>query len=74
MNLKPLWVSDPIIKTIDPDELPQIVFAITTKNNELSKQENYIYLRQIANLIKQEVKTVKNVTSLDIVWWKKTGC
>jgi len=73
MNLKPLWVSEPIIKTIDPDELAQVVFAITSKNEKLTKEQNYIYLRQIANLIKQKVKTVDNITTLEIVWWEKNN-
>jgi len=72
LDLKPIWVSDPIIKAIDPDELPQITYAITYKNNNknlLNTQERYIYLRQIANIIKQELKTIKNITTMEIVWW-----
>ena len=73
MMLKPLWVSDPIIKTIDPDELAQIVFSISLKENKdnLTKKEKYIYLRQIANIIKDKLKTTKNVTTLEIVGWYK---
>ena len=73
MILKPLWVSDPIIKTIDPDELAQIVFSISLKNNKnnLTKKEKYIYLRQIANIIKDKLKTTPNVTTLEIVGWYK---
>lgn len=72
LDLKPIWVSDPIIKAIDPDELPQITYAITYKNNNknlLNTQERYIYLRQIANIIKQELKTIKDITTMEIVWW-----
>ena len=74
MLLKPIWVWEPIIKTIDPDELSQIVFSISIKNTPaggLSKKEKYIYLRQIANIVKDKLKTVKNVTTLDIVGWYK---
>lgn len=67
-ELKPLWVKDPIIKTIDPDELPQITFAISYNGDELSKEDSYIYLRQIANLVKEKVKTIKNITTIDIAW------
>jgi len=72
-NLKPLWVSEPIIKTIDPDELSQIIFSISLKENKdnLTKKEKYIYLRQIANIIKDKLKTVENVTTLEIVGWYK---
>jgi len=73
MILKPMWVSDPIIKTIDPDELSQIIFSISLLENKdkLSKKEKYIYLRQIANIIKDKLKTVKNITTLEIVGWYK---
>jgi len=78
-NLKPLWVSDPIIKTIDPDELSQIVFSISlnppltppSKGGGLTKKEKYIYLRQIANIVKDKLKSVKNVTTLELVGWYK---
>ena len=81
MDLKPLWVENPIIKAINPDDLPQITYAISytppaslppqlrgTKG-ELSENEQQIYLRQIANIIKNKLKTIKNITTLDIVGW-----
>ncbi len=73
MDLKPIGVENPIVQTIDPDELPQITFAISynEKNSKLTEQERYIYLRQIANIIKENIKIVKNVTTIDIVWWYK---
>ncbi len=71
MRLKPLWVKDPLIETIDPDELPQIVYAIKYTGHTLNNQESSIYLRQIANIIKNKIKSIKNVTTLDIVWWYK---
>ncbi|MDQ7008846.1 MAG: efflux RND transporter permease subunit [Candidatus Gracilibacteria bacterium] len=74
MLLKPLGVGKPIIKTIDPDELSQIVFSISIiphlKKEGLgvvTSTEKYIYLRQIANIIKNKLKTVKNITTLEIV-------
>ncbi len=71
MRLKPLWVKDPLIQTIDPDELPQIVYSIRYIWNKLNQEQSYIYLRQIANIIKDKIKTIKNVTTLNIVWWYK---
>jgi len=71
MMLKPLWVKDPLIQTIDPDELPQIVYAIKYTGNKLNDEQSYIYLRQIANILKEKIKTIKNVTTLDIVWGYK---
>jgi len=77
LDLKPLWVGDPMIKSIDPDELPQITYAISYDNqsinqeDSLSTQDQNIYLRQIANIIKNELKKLDNVTTLEIVWWNK---
>lgn len=97
MDLKPLWVSNPIITTMDPDELSQITYAISYKKEQnplnppcqveieqtcsspdkgsmggvLSQEEQLIYLRQIANIVKNKLKILKNVTTLDIVWWAK---
>ncbi|MDD3646447.1 MAG: efflux RND transporter permease subunit [Candidatus Gracilibacteria bacterium] len=67
LELKPIGVSTPIVKTIDPDELPQITFAISYKGEDISEEEQYIYLRQIANILKEKIKTIENVTTLDIV-------
>jgi len=75
LSLKPLWVWNPIVTTINPEELPQITYAIYYDNktnsnvSTLSQNEEQIYLRQIANIIKNKLKTIKNVTTLDIVWW-----
>ncbi len=72
MLLKPLGVQDPIIETIDPDELSQIVYSISINGeSELTQKEKYIYLRQIANIVKDKIKTIKNITTLTIVWWYK---
>jgi len=75
LDLKPLWVWNPVVTTINPEELPQITYAIYYDNKDntnfsiLSTSEEQIYLRQIANIIKNKLKTIKNVTTLDVVWW-----
>lgn len=71
LDLKPLWVQNPIIKTIDPDELSQITYAISYNSWSLTNEEQTIYLRQIANIIKNKLKTILNVSTLEIVWWTK---
>jgi len=74
LDLKPLWVENPIIKTIDPDELPQITYAISYSWNDIKNDEDvYIYLKQIAKLIENKVKTIENLTTIDIVWWYKNN-
>lgn len=73
MDLKPIGVENPIIKAINPDELPQIVYGIysTQTGSILSDTQKSIYLRQIANIIKNKIKTIPNITTLDIVWGLK---
>ncbi len=69
LDLKPIWVSDPVVKSIDPDLLPQITFSISMSENSDNDENDYIYLKQIASQIKNEVKQLKNITTIDIVWW-----
>jgi hypothetical protein len=58
----------PIIKAINPDELPQITYVIYYKSQDkLKEAEKQIYLRQIANIIKNKLKVIDNVTTLDVV-------
>ncbi len=66
---KPDSIWNPQIKAIDPDELSQITYAISYNWTDLSEKDQYIYLKNIANIIKDKVKTIDNVTTLDIVWW-----
>lgn len=68
---KPFWVWNPIIKAIDPEELSQITYAINYTWNELKQEDAQIYLRQIANLIKEKIKTIPNITTMEIVGWIK---
>ena len=72
MWLKPLWVWEPFVTTIDPETLPQITYAISYNWNELNVEEKYIYLRSIATIIKEKLKTINNLTTIDIVGWYKS--
>ncbi len=72
MDLKPLGVWNPIVTTIDPETLPQITYAISYNWIELNDEQKYIYLRSIATIIKNKLKTIKNLTTIDIVWWYKS--
>ncbi|MDP2090638.1 MAG: efflux RND transporter permease subunit [Candidatus Gracilibacteria bacterium] len=66
-DLKPFEVQDINIKSIDPEELPQVSLAITYKGNDLTEKETGIYLRSIANNLKEEIKQVENTTVIDII-------
>ncbi len=69
MDLSPIWASNPVIKSINPEDLSQITFAIIYDWDSTDEWKNYIYLKQIASLISEEVKSIKNVSTIDIVWW-----
>jgi len=70
INFKPNEIWEPIIRSIDPEDLSQITYAINyIWDNELTNEQKQIYLRQIANLIKQEIKKIENITTIEIVWW-----
>jgi len=47
MDLKPIGVENPIIKTLNPDELPQITYAISYiwSGNISSKKNKYIFAK-----------------------------
>ena len=45
-NLKPLWVSEPIIKTIDSDELAQIIFSISLNYYPVSSKEGELIMTE----------------------------
>lgn len=71
-NYQELWIKIPIIKSITSDDLPQITYAISyisDNNIKLNEEEKYIYLKQIANLIKNKIKNIENTTTIDIVSW-----
>lgn len=73
MWLKPIWVESPIVTKIDPESLPQITYAISYDWDDLSESQKYIYLRQIANIVKDDLKVLDNITTIDIVWWYKNN-
>lgn len=70
-DLRPFEVSDINIKSIDPEELPQVSLAITYNWKDIWTKESWIYLRSIANILKEEIKLVPNTTVIDIIWGYK---
>lgn len=64
----------PSIQTIDPDELPQISYALSLRGqNDLSETERLIYLRKIALIVKDQLRTIDGATALDIVGGRKSN-
>lgn len=61
-----------LIKTIDPDELPQISYSLSLKkNSKLSSNEALIYLRKVSLRIQDELRSIPNITTLEIVGGRK---
>jgi len=59
---------DPVIRAIDPDELPQISYSLHfQKKTSLTQDEALIYLRKIALTIQEHLRENTNITTLDIV-------
>ncbi len=65
INLKPLGVQDPIIKNIDPDEIP--IFTIALYWSWYNTSE----LRKIWLEVLDKLRLVKNVSNIYIIWWDK---
>lgn len=62
------------IKTIDPDELPQISYALSVSaKSKLSLEDQSIYLRKAALIIKEHLRLISWTTTLDIVWGRKNN-
>lgn len=68
-DLRPFEVNDIIIKSIDPEELPQLSLAITYNWKDLSEKEQWVYLRWIWNDLKEELKLVPNTTVIEVLGW-----
>ncbi|MFC1644430.1 efflux RND transporter permease subunit [Patescibacteria group bacterium] len=60
IDLKPLGANDPIIKSIDPNDVPIVTLGITSKN--LSKES----LRALAMDVKDELKLIDGVSRVDV--------
>ncbi len=67
LDLKTYWVQDPIIKNIDPDELPIYTFAVYSTKTWINK----IQLRKTALELIDWLKDVNNVRWFYLIWWDK---
>ncbi len=65
MDLKPSGVREPIIKDLDPDDVP--VLTVVFNSSSLSEIE----LRRLVLSLKDEIKKIKNVANIDVVGGKK---
>lgn len=70
-DLRPYNIQDVNIKSIDPEDLPQVTYAIvfSWSTQVLNQKDRWQYLQNIAKNIKERVKEVPWTTLIDIVGW-----
>lgn len=66
-DLRPYGISDVRIKSIDPENLPQVSFALTYSGTDLDTVRMGKYLRSVAVNIREELKQVPGTTVMDIL-------
>lgn len=66
-DLRPFGISDVKIKSIDPEDLPQVSFALTYSGSDLDTLRTGKYLRSVAVSIREELKQVPGTTVMDIL-------
>lgn len=66
-DLRPFGIADVKIKSIDPEDLPQVSFALTYSGTDLDTIRAGKYLRNIAVTIREELKQVPGTTVMDIL-------
>ncbi len=67
-DLRPYNINDVIIRSIDPEDLPQVTYAITYSGTSiLDTKERGQYLQNIAKTLRESIKTVPGTTAIDIV-------
>lgn len=66
-DLRPYGITDVRIRSIDPEELPQVSFALTYSGTELEGERAGKYLRGIATHVREELKQVPDTTVIDVL-------
>jgi len=66
-DLRPFGISDVKIKSIDPEDLPQVSFALTYSGTDIDSIRIGKYLRSVAVTIREELKQVPGTTVMDVL-------
>lgn len=67
-DLRPYNIEDVRIRSIDPEDLPQVSYAIVyTGSSTLSDREQWQYLQNIAKTLQENIKTIPGTTAIDII-------
>lgn len=77
MDIKPLGVADPIIKPLDPDDIPIYTVAITAPSTELSSWldngDHMVQLRVIAQELSDQLKMIEGTSVFYLVGGAKNN-
>ena len=66
-DLKPYSIDDVRIRSIDPEDLPQVSYAIVYSGSDLGNKERGQYLQNIAKTLRENIKKVEGTTSIEII-------
>lgn len=66
-DLRPFGVNDVFIKAIDPEDLPQISFAITTTATGISYENQNLAIRNAATVLRDAIKLVPNTSVIEVL-------
>lgn len=66
-DLRPYNIDDVRIKSIDPEDLPQVSYAIVYSWSDLDVREQGQYLQNIARTLQEHIKKIPGTTTIDIV-------
>lgn len=68
-DLKPYGIENITIRSIDPEDLPQVSYAIISSGSTLNQKENGQYLQNIAKILSENIKKVEWTTAITIIGW-----
>ena len=58
MDLRPYGITDIQIRSIDPEDLPVVSYAIVYSGSDIDEKSRGIYLQNIAKILKENIKKV----------------
>lgn len=59
MDLKPYGIENIQIRSIDPEDLPQVSYAIVYSGSEIGEKERGQYLQNIAKILGENIKKIE---------------
>lgn len=66
-DLKPYGIENVQIRSIDPEDLPQVSYAIVYSGSDLDEKARGQYLQNIAKTLRENIKKIEGTTTIDII-------